>query len=422
MLLVAQGVSAAFLADSKTRLDFRNFYFINDNRSTGATPSKTQGWAQGFVFRHESGFTDGPVGLGLDVTGMLALTLDSGGGRHLGSSMIPSASDGTAVGQWGRLGGTAKFRVSRTELRQGTLAPRLPILQANDGRVLPQTFEGTLITSRELPGLTLNAGHLDKAVGRGSSDRTGLAAAGGTRQSDDFWFAGGDWQATRQLTAQYYFAHLQDYYDQQFIGLLHTWPIAQGRQLRTDLRYFRTQASGNNRSGSAGYRVNGYTDDNDGKIDNLTWSAAATYTHDAHSVTAGYQSVSGASDFTQLNQGRLPGKGAAGTSLYLYTDRLVQSFNRAGERTAFAQYAYDFTALGAPGLTASLAYLDGRGIKSRSGASLTEWERDLGLDYVVQSGALKGLGFGWRNGTSNSQVDGDQDQTRVYINYSLPLR
>jgi len=118
------------------------------------------------------------------------------------------------------------------------------------------------------------------------------------------------------------------------------------------LRYFKTDSSGANSSGTSGYKISGYTEGNDGEIDNRTWSAALIYTVGGHGFTAGYQSVSSGSNFTQLNQGGLANKGAGGSSLYLYTDRLIQTFTRAGERTAFGQYAYDFAAMGVPGLKA----------------------------------------------------------------------
>ena len=50
-----------------------------------------------------------------------------------------------------------------------------------------------------------------------------------------------------------------------------------------------------------------------------------------------------------------------------------------------------------------------------------EWERDISLDYVVQSGALKKVGFGWRNSKSNSEADPNKEQTRLIVSYSIPL-
>ncbi|MBW4793287.1 OprD family porin [Pseudomonas tolaasii] len=412
---------ADLLSDSKATLGLRNFYFSNDNRDGTAAPSKTEEWAQGFMLDFKSGYTGGTVGVGIDALGLMGITLDSGKGRHVGSTMIPSDGDNSAVDEWGRLGLTGKVKMSKTELRYGTLIPKLPILVANDGRVLPQTFEGGQITSGEFKDLTLTGGRIEHATGRGSTDQTGLSVAGGTRESNKFDFAGGDWKVTKDLTAQYYYANLDDYYTQHFFGLIHTLTISENQSLKTDLRYFKTDSSGENSSGTSGYRISGFTESGDGEIDNRTWSAALIYTVSGHAVTAGYQSVSDGSNFTQLNQGSLVDKGAGGTSLYLYTDRLIQSFTRAGENTAFGQYAYDFAAVGIPGLKASVIYLSGDNIKTTSGSDQKEWERDFNLDYVVQSGALKNVAFGWRNGKSNSEAARNQDQNRVFVSYSIPL-
>lgn len=412
---------ADFLSDGKATLGLRNFYFSNDNRDGTAAPSKTEEWAQGFMLDFKSGYTDGTVGVGIDALGLMGITLDSGKGRHVGSTMIPSDGDNSAVDEWSRLGLTGKVKISKTELRYGTLIPKLPILVANDGRVLPQTFEGGQITSGEIKNLTLTGGRIEHATGRGSTDQTGLSVAGGTRESNKFDFAGGDWKVTKDLTAQYYYANLDDYYTQHFFGLIHTLTISENQYLKTDLRYFKTDSSGENSSGTTGYRISGFTESGDGEIDNRTWSAALIYTVGGHAVTAGYQSVSDGSNFTQLNQGSLVDKGAGGTSLYLYTDRLIQSFTRAGENTAFGQYAYDFAAVGIPGLKASVIYLSGDNIKTTSGSDQKEWERDFTLDYVVQSGALKNVAFGWRNGKSNSEAARNQDQNRVFVSYSIPL-
>ncbi|MNC07528.1 Porin-like protein NicP precursor [compost metagenome] len=75
--------------------------------------------------------------------------------------------------------------MSKTELRYGTLIPKLPILVANDGRGLPQTFEGGQITSSEFKDLTLTGGRIEHATGRGSTDQTGLAVLGGKREPEN---------------------------------------------------------------------------------------------------------------------------------------------------------------------------------------------------------------------------------------------
>ncbi|QHD07443.1 OprD family porin [Pseudomonas sp. R76] len=415
--------SADFLSDSTANLNMRNFYFNNDNRDGTAAPSKTEEWGQAFILNYQSGFTDGTVGFGLDAVGMLGVTLDSGAGRHVGSSMIPN-DDGKAADSWARGGATAKARFAKTELRYGYLRPNLPILVSNDGRLLPQSFEGGQITSKDIDNLTLIGGQLQHTTGRGSSDRSGLAAAGGTQESNKFNYAGLDYQVNKDLLVQYYYANLEDYYQQHFAGLIHVLPLGEYGSLKTDLRYFNTTSDGKNSSAAGraeGYKFSGYTKNGTGEIDNNTWSAAFIYSLGPHAITAGYQQVSDDSNFAQLNQGGLVNKGEGGSSLYLYTDRTVQTFIQAGERTAFAQYAYDFVALGLPGLKASVMYLKGDHILTTAGNTASEWERDISLDYVVQSGTFKNVGFGWRNGVSRSEVARDQDQNRVFVSYSIPL-
>jgi len=411
------------LNESKATLLLRNYYFDRDYSDAGAVQSQRQEWAQGFIFKATSGYSPGHVGAGLDVLGLSGVKLDSSPDRT-GTELLPyDHDDGRAPGSYGRLGLTAKFRVARTELRLGELMPELPILRFNDGRLLPQTFQGVQLQSKDIDNLTLICGALNRARGRASTDLTGMAVNGGSQESDRFYFAGGDYRATHALTLQYYAGQLQDYYLQQFAGLNHVLALTDDSSLTTDLRYFRTRSDGANGSASGreqGYRVTGYSAGEEGEIDNDLWSAAFTYRLHGHSLTLGYQSVSDNSNFVQINQGSID-KGAGGSSLYLWTDKMLLSFTRAGERTRFAQYGYDFAALGVPGLKASLMYLKGEHIQTAGGAQQSEWERDFSLDYVIQAGTLKGLGVAWRNGKSHSEAARNGDQNRLILNYTLPI-
>lgn len=426
-LLAGPGPAVAdFIADSHGTLNVRNFYFNNDYRNQPGPQgqSKLREWGNGFMLDLKSGYTNGAAGFGLDALGTLGVRLDGGAGNHRGSSMFPDDSDGAAVDEYSRLGVTAKARFASSEFRVGTLQPKLPILISNDGRLLPQTFEGAMLTSKAIDSLTLVGGRLYKSTGRASTNAAGLAVAGGRRESHDFSFAGADYQFNKQLLLQYYRANLEDYYDQDFLGLTHTLPIAEGQSLKTDLRYFRTRADGKNASAegrAAGYTLSGYGD-TPGRIDNDTWAAIFTYSVGGHSLLGGYQRVSSGSNFTQLNQASI-GEGAAGSSTYLPTDRFASSFLRAGEDTAFGQYAYNFVASGLPGLTASIGYYRGTHIKQAGAADAQEWERDIVVDYVIQSGAFQGLGLGLRNATLRSGVasEGAQDQTRLVLTYTLAL-
>jgi hypothetical protein len=417
---VSQAAFADFLSDSKLNLSARNFYFNNDNREGGADQKE---WAQGFKLDYISGFTAGTVGFGVDAQALYGVHLDGGKGHHPdNNSFFPSDSDGSSEHEWARIGGNLKARFSKTELHVGSaLAPVLPILISNDGRLLPATFDGGILTSKEINNLTLVAGQLEHSSGRASSNSTGLAIAGGTQESNKFRFAGGDWKVTNDLLLQYYYANLEDYYKQNFLGLVHNFKIAEDQSFKTDLRYFDSSSDGKN--GDVGYRFNnngGYAK-NPGEVDNQTWSAMFTYQLGGNSFMLGHQSVGGDGGFVWLNQGSLPNEGNGGSSFYLFTDSMINQFARAGEKTNFGQYSYDFARLGVPGLKASISYLRGNDIKDAgNGSDHHEWERDMSIAYVIPTGPLKGLGTTLRQGTYRGAgvSTADQDQTRLIFNYT----
>ncbi|WP_122672959.1 OprD family outer membrane porin, partial [Pseudomonas viridiflava] len=76
-MCVSTPAAADFISDSKATLDTRNFYMNRDFRQSGAAQSKAEEWAQGFILRYESGYTEGPIGVGFDAIGLLGVKLDS---------------------------------------------------------------------------------------------------------------------------------------------------------------------------------------------------------------------------------------------------------------------------------------------------------------------------------------------------------
>jgi hypothetical protein len=431
LLVISMGAYAddssrhGFIEDSHATVSSRTMYYGNDNHEGGADQRET---GTALKFDYLSGFTQGTVGFGLDVSSLVAVHLDGGKGHHPDSNtFFPSDSDGSAEHSWGRLGANLKARFSKTELRVGNaFTPNLPILVATDSRLVSQNFAGGILTSKEIDDLTINVGKLEQSSGRATSNPTGLAVAGGTKDSNDFRFAGGDWKATKDLTLQYYYANLENYYTQNFVGLIHVLPLGADQSFKTDLRYFDSRSDGKN--GETGYRFNnnGGFAKNPGEVDNKTWSAMFTYTLGEHSFLLGHQDISNDGGFVWLNQGNVVNdarrpEGNGGTSFYLFTDAMIGNFARAGEQTNFGQYSYNFAKLGLPGLKASVSYLKGEGIKDiNRGSDHSEWERDARIDYSIQNGVLKGFGATLRYGTYRGDNSGtaDQDQTRLIFNYS----
>jgi hypothetical protein len=450
-VMATQAGAAGFLEDSKATLSSRTLYFEQDPRepsSSGAKGQDQRQTTQGFLFNFISGYTPGTVGFGLDVQGMYGINLSGGIDNRTSTTqntVSPISSDGTPDHDWARAGANVKAKISKTELKIGNaLQPNLPILVSNDGRLLPQTFEGGIITSKDIDSLTLTAGKLTKAAGRASTNYANLSVQGGTKGSNNFQFAGADYKVTKDLTLQYYYANLEDYYKQHFFGLLHVLPIGEDQSFKTDLRYFHSTSDGKNaQTNNVGYRLtgNGYsgTGNDTGEIDNDLWTAMFTYTLGGHAFMLGYQSSSDSGAMPIINNGNVTKNGSAvsannafegegGNSVYLFTDSMITNFTRAGEKTKFGQYSYDFARLGVPGLKAAVAYLYGDQIRtSATGGRGTEWERDMRVDYVFQDSFLKGFGVTVRRASLRSDLDlyglqANTDQTRVILNYTYAFK
>ena len=435
--LAQQASAAGFLEDSHASVSSRTFFFQNDNREQKPTTAN-----RGYIDQRElatilradfiSGYTQGLVGFGLDVTGFQAFYL-GGDNKHTANNSFFPGKAGDADDAFSGAGANAKVKISKTELKLGNaLAPNLPILVANDGRVAPQMFSGGQITSKDIDNVTLTAGQLGQQRGRASSNWTGMSVNGATKDSNKFTFAGADWKVTKDLTLQYYFANLEDFYKQNFLGLLHVYQIDKDQSFKTDLRWFNTTADGANADHKSGYAFNGNSGYRpaDGEIDNTMGIAMFTYTIGGHSIMLGHQRISDSGGFSYMNSGSMTeGTGATtgngGVSFYSFTDSLISGFNKAGENTTFGQYSYDFARLGVPGLKASAAYLSGKDARALRGATTgdgSEHETDLRVDYVVQSGPLKGFGTTLRQGYFNSNEKAGtlqkQNQTRLIFNYT----
>lgn len=394
---------ADFIGDSKASLEMRNFYFNRDFRQSGAPQSSSAEWAQGFLLRLESGYTEGTVGFGVDALGLLGLKLDSSPDRT-GSGLLPySASDKRAADNYSDIGLTAKARISKSTLKVGTLLPKLPVVYYTDTRLHPQTFQGGLVEINEIDKLTLQLGQLSDVKQRDSSNREDLSMTRGSKRnivlgrhisSDRFNLAGGTYRWTDNLSTSYHYGGLEDFYRQHYLSLVHVLPIAKGQSLTSDIRWARS------------------TDDGGSNVDNRALNAVFTYRVGGSSFGVGYQNMSGETGFAYLN----------GSNPYLTNFVQIGDFANKDERSWQARYDFDFAALGLPGLTFMTRYLQGDHVDllNTSGRG-KEWERDTDIGYVVQSGPLKNLGIKVRNGTFRSDFGNDIDETRLILSYQMPL-
>jgi hypothetical protein len=395
---------AAFVDDSTAVLDTRNFYMNRDFRQDSATQAKAEEWAQGFMLRFESGYTEGPIGLGLDATGSLGVKLDSSPDRS-GTGILKSDREAPkrAQDEYGEAGFTVKLRASKSTLKLGTLQPVLPALMRNDSRLLPQTFRGAWLNSNEVEGLSLDLGRIDKVNLRNSSDNEEMTVfkggkrnivLGSSKTSDEFLFGGGRYQWTPQLATSYYYGGLDGIYQQHLVSLVHQFPLGEGQSFKSDIRFARS------------------TDDGGSNVDNDAFGALFTYRIDGHGLTAGYQRLNGDTGFAYID----------GSDNALVNLVQINDFGNQDERSWQLRYDFDFATIGVPGLTFMTRYLSGDNVDRGVGLSEGKtWERNTDIAYVVQSGPLKNVGLRLRNATTRSNFGSDLDENRFIVSYSLPL-
>jgi hypothetical protein len=404
---------ADFIKDSKASLELRNFYMNRDYRQghddklptvTGKAPkeykSYSEEWAQGFLLRAESGYTEGTVGVGVDAIGLLGVRLDSGRGRSGTSLLQLDRETGEAQSDFGSLGVAGKVKLSKSVLKLGTLQPKSPVLQANDSRLLPQTFEGGSVNVLEIDQLSLNAGAISQVKQRNSSDHEDLTLNGSSsRGSNSFNFAGADYALNKNLTASYYYAELENIYQQNFAGLVYLQPLGEGQTLKADLRYFDSTDNGNQYAG---------------KIDNRALNGMLTYGAGAHSFALGYQQMQGDSPFPYITD----------SDPFLVNYVQIGSFAATEERSWQARYDLNFASYGIPGLSLMTRYVTGDNIDRGAQADGKEWERDTDIAYVQPDGAFKGIGVKWRNATYRSNLaktTEDLDENRLILSYTVAL-
>ncbi len=407
-LLPAPLWAAGFIDDSHGTLTLRNYYLDRDYQDGGAKTAARE-WAQGFIMNMESGFTEGRVGFGLDVRGLLGVKLDSSPDRS-GTKLLPvSASDKRAADEYSRLAPTAKLRFARTTVKTGDVSIFLPFAFASPSRLLPQTFRGTTLSSTDIDGLTLNTGYIDRINKRDSTDYQAMTIASPNRRfnatasTSHLAYLGGDYQVNKALSLRAYHAEVADLYQQDTLALLHNLPLGDG-VLSSDLRSFFSREDGSAKAG---------------RVDNRNLSALFGYKFGGHRVSLGYMHSSGDTATPYIS----------GTELMGMSELTMSSdFLNAKERTWQAIYDYDFAASGVPGLKSRLRYVRGDHIELAAFNAQDRKEREfqMELGYVLQSGPLKNLGLVarksiYRNDFPAGAAFRDENQTRFLVLYTLPI-
>ncbi|USW95863.1 OprD family porin [Pseudomonas proteolytica] len=405
-----QEQSKGFVEDSHLNIAARNAYISRDYKDGGQDKAE---WGQGFIGKFESGFTQGTVGVGVDVIGQYAIRLDGGKGRSGagGINFFKQGDSGAAPHDLAKGGAAVKARISNTVLKYGDQMPAVPVLQYDNSRLLSETYTGTSIVSKEIEGLELQGGYFTKEAQKGAE---------GTDSGNlkNIAYLGGSYKFTKSLSATLYASDMEDVLKKQYVNVNYVLGLPQEQSLTFDFNGYKTKLDK-----SFAQLTQGDASARDNKI----WSLGATWAFGPHSLTLAHQRSSGDTGYMYggyRNNTRGSGIGDGGNTILL-ANSYWSDFNAKDERSWQVGYGIDFTTFGVPGLSYNIAYVRGTNIDDGSNrGDGTEREIFNQFKYVVQSGPAKDLSLraraSWlRVSTNANNYNVGGNEIRLFADYPI---
>ncbi|KTC31636.1 porin [Pseudomonas sp. ICMP 19500] len=406
----AQDDSKGFIEDSTASILTRTLYFSRDFRNNDSGQSRREETGLGFHGLFSSGYTQGTVGVGVDVIGLMGIKLDSGKGRA-NTGLFPNGSDGRAQDEYSKGGAAVKFRISNTVLKVGDQYTTAPVFASDDSRLLPELPQGISITSNEIKDLKLEAGHFTSIVAQDQTYRDSISSSepGSSRGLRDANFVGGVYAWTPEFTTSLYYSKVEDYWKKLYANVNWTHALSDDQSVAVDFNIYDTKSDG---AGLVRADKDGTT-----KLDNRAFSLQGAYTIGAHTFTLAAQKVSGDGQY---------GYGVDGGGTVFLANSIARSdFNAEGEKSFQARYDINMATFGIPGLSFMTRYVTGSGANTNLTSNGKEWERDIEAKYVIQSGAAKDLSLRLRQATyrSSDNVYGSPslDELRLIAQYPLNI-
>ncbi|WP_130803630.1 OprD family outer membrane porin [Acinetobacter ihumii] len=360
-----------FIDDAKNSLWMRNYYFDRDYQEVSEVPALKE-WAQGFVYRFESGYTDTTVKLGLDLQAMAGFKLHADS-RQTGAGLLPvDKVTREAADSYGEIGWTLKAKYSQTEIKAGTLMPFTPVIFSSRARLLPQTFRGIELKSKDLENTNVTLGYVDKVNQRDSTnfENIRISTANGkfkAAETDSVYYGGFQYQFDPSNSAGFYSIKLDDLYQQHVLMANHVIALSDTLNFIPDLKFYMNHADGRKLAG---------------KVDNDLIAANFSLKQGMHTFSAGFLKSYGDTAFPYITGGEV----------LFFLDGISTDFLNPREDVFSLRYDYDFKNY-ISGLKGMVRYSEGHNIHlpNLGGTNLKEKETAFDIQYAVPEGKLKGL-------------------------------
>ena len=406
-LISANTFANSFIDDSQVKLTTRNYFLDREFTEYNDVIPGAKDWAQGFIFNFNSGYTPGTVGFGLDIQTLTSIKLQ-GDAKYLPSGLLPTdpqtrEREKTAS----EIGATLKAKYKQTELKAGTLQPWTPVIFSSPSRLLPQTFLGGMIQSKDIKDLELLGGYVSQVNHRDSTNYEDLSNIGYNQRfkvakTDQFAFAGGKYNVSPNTQVGLYYAMADDIYNQAAFTFKNNAKLNDELKLISDIRLWNSQENGAAKAG---------------KVDNTLATANFGLDYHNHRFTVS----------TMQNYGDTAHPYLSGGEVLIFIDGWSTDFLNAKEQVYGVRYDYDFKDY-VPGLKFMTRYTKGNNIKlafSDGKHKEDSWDFDLG--YTVQTGTFKGLGLRARYAIYDNDFGPKAsfkpaDETRINVDYTWTFK
>jgi hypothetical protein len=375
-----------FWSDMTLSGNFRTYYFLRDNGTTGLI-EENEAWAAGGTLNFETGKLWNTVSFGTEY--FLSAPVDASDSTP-GTGLLKPIQDTISVLGQAYIRGTFGEQIATA----GRQRINKPYLNGNESRMLPNTFEAITLDGRWKSGRFF-IGYVDKIKVRNSDNFISMGRRAGVMDSDE---------GLAELGARY------EWGDGNYIGLITSVvpDILATTYSELDMRWGR---------GDWGFRTGAQLTDQrsigddflpGGKYDTQSFGARFSASINNFIMT-GVVSANGDGAAIRSPFGGDPG----------FTSLMLSDFNFANQKTYRLGLSYTATAFGYPGLSGFVNYAHSYDAEiAATGESLpNDEEFDITVDFRSQSGKSKAAWLRARYGVLNPGTDRERYNVRITLNW-----
>lgn len=390
-LLCAMAAISSLVSAKEINIDITLKNLYADRDYDAENKASIGSWSQGIIVRADGQHTL-TEDTSLTFAGSLQYAKRLSEDKHLNDMILPfDPVTQKQASSYNKVAGTIGLQHGQHKLSWGEQWVNTPLATTDYSRQLITTYQGLVYSGQMNPDLNIDIGYLNKYSPRNEEKFRKLSVK--NKESDGLTYFDLKYQVfDHKLQTQIYMGELEDLYKQYFLGMNYKEDINKLR-LQTKFRYYYNQESG------AKYL---------GDIDNQYFGLLQEFGYGANTIGLGIQKIKGTSDFPMLD-GAVP--------VLSYINWTQGTFNKANELSYHFTLNHNASWI-VPGLNFLLRYVDGQNYMINGQKGFDESELDLIVNYQINSGKLKGLGFQWLNLNYSNDIQANYRENRFFTTYT----